>query len=74
MVLIFIKDDNTAATLYIFNTVTVKSLQCITTNVTEKSPSREAYSCSATHSIPCLYRTRRFVTIFTTVRLTPSHL
>ena len=40
--------------LYIFNIITVKSLQWITTNVTVQSPSQEANSCSATHSIPCL--------------------
>jgi len=32
--------------VYIFNTITVKSLQWITTNVTVKSPSQEAKSCS----------------------------
>jgi hypothetical protein len=60
--------------LYIFNTITAKSLQWITTNVWEKSPSWEAYSCSATHSNPCLYRTCKFITIFATAWLTPSHL
>jgi hypothetical protein len=54
MIHIFIKANNTAAALYIFNTITVKSLQCIITEVTEKSPSWEANSCSATQSISCL--------------------
>ena len=54
MLYTFIKANNTAAVLYILNTITVKSLQYITINVTETNPSREANSCSATHSIPCL--------------------
>jgi len=54
MVYTFIKTDNTAAALYIFNTITVKSLQGITINVTENSPSWEANSCSDTHLIPRL--------------------
>ena len=57
MVYTFIKADNTTAALYIFNTVTVKTLQGITTNVTEKSPSWEANSCSDTHLIPHLLQT-----------------
>ena len=69
MLYIFIK-----ATLYIFNTITLKSFQWITSNVTKKSPSWQTNSCSATHSIPCLYKTCQFITIFTTARLTPSHL
>jgi len=56
MVYTFIKTDNTAAALYILNYITVKSLQYITTNVTEKSPFQEANSCSATHSIPYLFQ------------------
>ena len=50
----FIKAHNTATALYILNIITVKLLQWITTKVTDKSPSPEASSCSATHSIPCL--------------------
>ena len=41
----FIKGDNTAASLYIFSILTVQLLQWRTTNVTEKSPSWEANSC-----------------------------
>ena len=48
--------DNTAAVLYILNIITFKSLQWITFNVTENSPSWEAYRRSATHSIPCLWQ------------------
>ena len=54
MVYTFIKTDNTVAALYMLSSITLKSLQWIKINVTEKSPSWEANSCSATHSIPCL--------------------
>jgi len=56
MVHTFIKADNTTAALYIFNTITVKSLECIITKVTVKSPSKEANSCSATNSVPRLWQ------------------
>jgi hypothetical protein len=69
MVYIFIKPENNAASLYIINTKIAKSFQWITTNVTEKNPSWEANSCSVSHSIPCLYRTRHFITTFTS----PTH-
>ena len=72
MLYTFIKADITAATLYIFNTIKVKSSQWITTNVKGKSPSWEANSCSAIHSITCLYRTYKFITVFTTAWLTSS--
>ena len=54
MVYTFIKYGNTAASLYILNTISFQSLQWTTINVMQKSPSSEATSCSATHSIPCL--------------------
>jgi len=54
MINTFIKADITAAYLYILNNITVNSIQYINTNVTENNPTREANSCSATHSIPCL--------------------
>ena len=50
----YIKADNTAAALYILNIITVKSLQWITIDVTENSPSWEANSCLPTHFICCL--------------------
>jgi len=74
MLYTFIKADKTVAALYILNITTVQSLQRITINVTENSPSWEANSCSSTHSIPNPYRTCQFITIFTTAWLTPSHL
>ena len=52
--IICIQVNNTELSFYFLNTVTVQSLQGITNNVTEYSPSWEANSCSAAHSIPCL--------------------
>jgi len=70
---IFIKAEHNAAALYIFNTITAKSFQWITTNVTEKSPSWAANSCSASHPIHCLYRTCHFINIFTTAQDTQQN-
>ena len=71
----FIKTDNTAAALYILNIITVQTINWITINVMEKSPSHKANSCSGTHSIPCFfYRTCKFIAISTTAWLTSSHL
>jgi hypothetical protein len=54
MVHTLIKADNTVAAMNNLNIVTVQSLQWITINFTKKSPSTEANSCLAAHSIPCL--------------------
>jgi hypothetical protein len=54
MVYTFIKTDNTAASVHILNIITVRSLQLISINLTQNSPSWEANSCSAPHSIPYL--------------------
>ena len=74
MLYTFIRIDNTAAALYILDIITVQSLQWITINVMENSPSWEVNSCSATHLFLDFHTTYEFITAFTTTWLTPSHL
>jgi hypothetical protein len=57
MLYIFIKTDNIAAAFYILNIINAHIFTLNKTNVTEKSPSQEANSFSATHSIPVFFFT-----------------